>query len=141
MSQDRYQFVFSDLMGSDSAVTMSTNKTASRTLSVSVDDSQLPSVSHGPLSPLIHDLVDLATAVNTADRLTPNRHNQKREISIVLPVRIPDALVSISEDVRDILFFLTHDDWDFEFTQRSSIRRTSELQMSLLHEVKSVGTP
>lgn len=92
-----------------------------------------------PLPPELADLVDVAMAVYSADRLIRRRPTGvdpfelcwKRRLSLEIPVRVPKRWhrPEVGQALQNCLEFLTEDDWDFKFVQRKSKGRSSERQL------------
>jgi hypothetical protein len=86
----------------------------------------------------VADLVDLALAVYTADRLVLRRTRGRRgrpqwtrHIRLRLPLRIPELWrdYRVTERLEQLLWFLTTDVWEFDFSRRTTPdRRTSSQQ-------------
>lgn len=83
-------------------------------------------------SPELADLVDVAMAVYTADRVCPrparsNRydHHWHRSLSLRVPVRNPELWQDreLLLKLGDVLAFMTDDDWEFEFCERVGVHR------------------
>jgi len=76
-------------------------------------------------SPELADLVDVAMAVYTADRVCPRRpsephrydHYWHRRITLEIPVRRPECWTDpiIQHHLDEALTFLTEDDWELKF--------------------------
>jgi len=93
---------------------------------VKVDDSQLRYQSTTP--PQVADLVDLASAIYVADRLSIRKKDCKRYIQVELPVRHRELFqkLSLMELLKNVLYFYTEDNWSFEFQERKGQRRLAE---------------
>lgn len=80
------------------------------------------------MAPEVADLVDLAVAVHTADRMTARRHDLVYHIHVILPLRRYDILCSsfIMDMLEETLSWYTGDRWTFEFTRRGDTRRMAE---------------
>lgn len=88
------------------------------------------------------DLLDVSIAIYVSDRLalreTSGDERQPhdrwhRRLNLVIPVRDPSKWnqVEISEDLQDLLHFLTDDHWTFKFVLRRHDPRQVESQASL----------
>ncbi len=69
------------------------------------------------ISALLADLIDLATAVYVADRLTSRKDNKTQRILVKLPLRSYElrTQISIHETLHDLLYWFTEDLWSFQF--------------------------
>ena len=78
------------------------------------------------------DLLDAAMAVYAADRRSPRdfkkENTGQRRIHLRLAVREPELWASdeISEQLRELLIWLSEDVWSFEFVRRESIPSPAE---------------
>ena len=63
-----------------------TNQTHNDLL-VAVDDGQLSLINYKAIPPLLADLIDIATAIHMADRLSKSNGNMPRRILLRLPLR------------------------------------------------------
>lgn len=72
------------------------------------------------LSPLCLDLVDIATAVYMTDIAVLRGRNEQwvRNLSLTVPVREPGFWRERASDLSYLLYVLTHDGVQFEFTKR-----------------------
>ena len=84
-------------------------------------------------TPDLADLVDVALAVYTADRLCPRRvgqgnhydHYWHRKLHVEVAVRASERWQDkqVVMRLRDLLVFMTEDEWDFRFTPRNEPSR------------------
>ena len=99
-----------------------------------LDDFAFASVFLKQLTPMLADLIEVAHAVHTIDRLSPRRiaHNGwPRELRLRIQVRDPDRWNSLQLSLEMLLGRYTDDLWKLEFVSRAGIERTSELQKPL----------
>jgi hypothetical protein len=67
------------------------------------------------------DLMEIATAVYAADRLTPRDHGDtyqlgwSRRLRLHIPVRQPDRWEKLRGPITELLSWLTDDEWDLHF--------------------------
>lgn len=136
--QLEYVYQFEALGDELSYVILDDFKTGQRNrLKVKVLDKQLLFCSQKRVPAEIADLIDLATAVYTADRLcVTQQRNTPRYIRIILPVRHPDTLnqTKIVKKLHELLHWFTNDQWFFQFVQRQQIGRLPERQYCFLTE-------
>lgn len=94
------------------------------------------------LAPELRDLIEIATAAYLADRFAPRRHPERseqstpvnRQIRLSLPVRLPCSWKGRpAEILRDLMFVLAADVWEFEFT--ASAAESTLPQQSYLLDV------
>lgn len=131
MQPAEYSFQFEDFLDGPSRVHFTeTHRDLRRELLVSLDDSQLPRISFCQLPSLYADLIDLAVAVHIADRYAIGRVDLPRRLNVQLALRNPElfAQSSVTDRLRQVLFWYTADQWDFVFTPRQATGRMSELQ-------------
>lgn len=92
---------------------------------------------------LVADLIDVSAAISVSDRLAlrepigdprPVHDRWHRRIHVVIPVRYPGRWrrPEVVACLRDLLAFLTDDQWTFEFVDRLHVPRQSEVQASFL---------
>ncbi len=86
-----------------------------------------------PIPAEVADLIDVATAIYTADRLSWQNAETQRSLHIRLPLREPDrfAASGTQEHLRRMLHWHTRDAWSFEFIPRRYERRYAEAQAQL----------
>jgi hypothetical protein len=111
-------------------------------VSYEVHDEAIVRVSRLPLPAELADLIDIALAVYTADRICSRRrshadlyHRQwTRNFHVNIPVRDPVLWSGdqLKEMLEGTLWWLTEDNWSFRFTARTRGWRTAELQSQLL---------
>lgn len=97
---------------------------------IRVRDDSLAGLGSGQIPSILADLVDLATAVHTADRVCANKANRVRNIDLVMSVRNLSCVESerIRRQIEECLFHFTHDHWSMRFVERKGYPRISELQ-------------
>ncbi len=81
---------------------------------------------------IIADLIDLAVAIHTSDRLAPQNLNEKeRHLHVILPVRHPELLSAelFQTKLKELLDWATGSQWLFEFQKRKAIGRSVEHQL------------
>jgi len=93
------------------------------------------------LPPELADLVDLALAVYVSDRVAHRRPyhadrsflNWTRRFDLTIPVRDIGRWrdVKLCRQVRDVLWFLTEDDWHIRFIERRGGHHLAEIQQAL----------
>ncbi len=139
MLSPKYTFKFSDINAITPVNVWDHHSGAHGFLHVSLDDTQLNNVFVHPIPPHIVDLVDLGIAIFTADRVAHRHNDVIYRIEIVLPVRCPDVLSreEFRDQLSDLLYWYTGDDWSFDFESRKSAGREMELQRRLLKDAAS----
>jgi 7-cyano-7-deazaguanine synthase in queuosine biosynthesis len=99
-----------------------------------VDDREIADEVACLLPPLMADLVDIALAVHTADRLALRTldcsNNWSRHLELRICVRCPEMWRDVLRDGRleKLLAFLTEDVWQMAFVPRRDTLRRSEVQ-------------
>jgi 7-cyano-7-deazaguanine synthase in queuosine biosynthesis len=99
-----------------------------------VDDREIADEVASMLPPLMADLVDIALAVHTADRLALRTlncsNNWGRRLELRICVRCPDIWTNVLREGRleKLLGFLTEDVWQTAFVPRRDSLRSSEAQ-------------
>jgi 7-cyano-7-deazaguanine synthase in queuosine biosynthesis len=92
-------------------------------LHYALDDAQINRQLGSLLPQDLADLLDISVAAHIADRLAVRDHRTgwHRRLRLVIPVRCAALWQrkAISEALRDILEFLTEDEWVLEFSARS----------------------
>lgn len=80
------------------------------------------------------DLIDLAVSIYVADRHAKGKKGLPRSIRVRLPIRSTGVFLSpsIQEDLNQILFWFTADNWFFEFSKLQHPGRRLERQINLL---------
>ncbi len=84
--------------------------------------------------PVVADLIDLAVAIHTSDRLAfQNLRQEQSRICVVLPVRHPELLSteSLQAKLEKLLEWTTGSRWIFNFQRRSDRERSVIEQASL----------
>lgn len=81
----------------------------------------------GTLTTLEEDLLIVASAIFACDLAFKRgqRENAPRKIELTVPVVNLAAFTSILDELRYILFVLSHDAWDLRFTQRNGAPESS----------------
>lgn len=131
-----YEFVFDEIAGKKSRVQMKDKRNPQKNcFEVDLDDEELL-FSGETVSSLVADILDLALAVYTADRLSVREGDDKCSIDITLPVRNPHWLErpEILESLHETLHWYTEDNWQFHFTSRKGIGRLAEQQIAFPFE-------
>ena len=100
-------------------------------LRVRVNDSEIVNTNTGALTPRLADLIDLLTAVFTADWLLPRSLEETKKILVRLPLREPKYFQQYSQYLQELLRWYTDDIWTFEFCNREARMRPSEQQPRL----------
>jgi 7-cyano-7-deazaguanine synthase in queuosine biosynthesis len=135
-----YTYVFADLTdklktGKVEVFKHHSRRTALKQYSmrVAVEDEQLLKRRLIYMPPMIADCVDIAAAVSIADKLTPRSVRKRTYIHAVIPVRCPEFWNrnDLITELQDLLYWFTRDNWTFEFVQRLSDPRPSEMQPRL----------
>lgn len=135
MFRPDYTYTFSDIGEKAGSVQVDNHRqTAKYWSQIAVKDQQLLSVGYHRVSAEVADLIDIAVAVYTADRLSKRHREQPCHIQLVVPVRCPEIFnrAPIIEELQDVLYGFTEDHWYFSFTKRIAYGRWSELQMSMI---------
>lgn len=102
-----------------------------------IDDMEIADEFASRLPPLMADLVDIASAVHTADRLAVRtvelNSNWCRRLEIKISVRCPEMWTGALElgCIERLLGFLTEDTWQVSFVPRRDSPRGSEVQEHL----------
>ena len=75
----------------------------------------------GPLSALEEDLLTVAAASYVVDLATKRGEREffTRELSVSVPVVHYDAFTKLEEELVNILYFLSSDNWSFEFSPKA----------------------
>jgi len=93
------------------------------------------------LPPIAIDIIDLAIAIDTVDRLIkPDFNKQKSKICVVLPIRNPEKFnsISVQKELSDLLQWSTGNDWKFQFKKCSGLGRRIEQDNLLLPKASPV---
>ncbi len=114
MQNTNYTYLFQSIAEKQDRVDITIHKSGEKTgekrsVSVSANDSQFSDRYSAYLPPGLADLIDIATAVFTADRMTVRRGDMRCSIESTLPLRNPDLYNQphIIEHLRDILYWYT----------------------------------
>lgn len=106
-----------------------------------LQDKHIADALNQKLPPLYADAIDLAIAVHCVDRLSlrgTKKYGWGRNLRLRVPVRCFSVWQSAS--VRDALFeilqFLTQDNWQIDFDQKTGLFRLSESQEHLFEEYR-----
>ena len=130
-----YTFIFSSIQNENGSVRFINRASGIEgTLSVSINDHDFQYRTQKNFPSIVADLVDIAVAIHTADRLTDQPLNKKQVcIQVVLPVRNPDVLngADIMERLTKLLYWATGSRWIFEFQYRKDEGRAVERQSLL----------
>ncbi|ALF52911.1 hypothetical protein ACX27_08630 [Nostoc piscinale CENA21] len=100
---------------------------------INVDDKEFKYRVKADFSPVVADLIDIAIAIYTSDRLAPQNLTEKqRRFHVKLPVRNPEWLSSetFRTKLDDLLTWTTDSKWIFDFQKRIAPERLVE-QLSL----------
>lgn len=136
MSQVSYVYQFDDITESASCVELwRPDRTGSRRVQLHIDDNELLRRATSRLTSVMADAVDLATAVQVADRLTLHCAADRLTIHIILPVRHPEIMGNdpVADLLAEILLWYTGRRWTFDFRPRRSEGRPADLQIHLPH--------
>jgi len=99
-----------------------------------VDDREIADEVARVLPPLLADMVDIALAVHTTDRLAlralDRGSNWSRRLEVAVCVRCPEMWTDVLRERRleKLLSFLTEDAWQLTFVPRQDSLRSSEVQ-------------
>jgi 7-cyano-7-deazaguanine synthase in queuosine biosynthesis len=99
----------------------------------SIDDQQIANGFTTLLNDHVADLVEIAASINACDRLAPHRGHQQRTLIVTIGVRDPDFWnqATIQTGIRNVLEFLTLDEWNCTFVPQQAERRASQRQHHL----------
>jgi hypothetical protein len=117
-----------------------------RPAALSIDDQEIATRFSSAMEPAMADLVDIAVAIHTADRLAiralEGPAHWSRELHLRLSVRHPEKWNSpaFQAHFTSLLNFLTEDLWSLEFSLIRDSRRASETQPYLFPKA-SDGRP
>jgi hypothetical protein len=101
------------------------------TIGINVDDIEFKYRVKAEFPPIVADLIDLAVAIYTSDRLAPQSLTEKqRRFHVILPVRNPELLSAepFLAKLRDLLEWTTDSKWVFDFQKRIAPERLVEHQ-------------
>lgn len=123
-------FEFPDILGKQNIVHfIEYPSVEQKSVIVILDDSSLRYRVQASFPSPVADLMDLALAIHTADRLTvQNLEQDQKHIHITLPVRNPEQMshTDVQDALTDLLTWSTGKKWSFEFTPRQSCGRNIE---------------
>ncbi|MEH2159099.1 7-cyano-7-deazaguanine synthase [Nostoc sp.] len=100
---------------------------------INVDDTELKYRVKADFPAIVADLIDIAVAIYTSDRLAPQNLTEKqRRFHVKLPVRHPELLSAetFRTKLDDLLTWTTDSKWVFDFQKRIAPERLVE-QLSL----------
>jgi Queuosine biosynthesis protein QueC len=101
------------------------------TVGINVDDREFTYRVRAEFPAVVADLIDLAVAIYTSDRLAPQSLTEKqRRFHVILPVRHPELLSaeSFRTKLDDLLKWTTDSEWVFDFQKRIAPERLVEHQ-------------
>ena len=110
-----------------------------RTVGINVLDYEFKYRVQAEFPAIIADIIDLAVAIHTSDRLAPQNLNEKeRYLHVILPVRHPESLSAepFQTKLKELLYWATGSQWVFEFQKRKAIGRPVEQQLLFATEPK-----
>ena len=101
---------------------------------VTIDDAAIAEWLGRPVGPAVADLIELVAAVQLVDRMErrpPALHggdSWARELCVVVGVRDPEMWRAdgVSQQLRELMVWLTDDDWAIEFAARDAPVRPGE---------------
>lgn len=79
------------------------------------------------LSPLVIDLLEIASIIFVADQYFPGNRNQFREIEALIPVRQPKIWKKAAWKLQETIAFLTQDSYEFHFVKRKTESMTNKI--------------
>lgn len=114
---------------------------------LAIDDAVIAGRLGRSVVPAVADLIEVAAAVQFVDRMERRPlamhggDSWARQISLTIGVREPDRwrADSVDRQLRELLAWLTDDEWDIEFTRRSAPSRPSE-SLLFLFETQPQGS-
>lgn len=101
------------------------------TIGINVDDIEFKYRVKAEFPPIVADLIDIAVAIYTSDRLAPQSLTEKqRRFYVILPVRHPELLNTepFLTKLDDLLKWTTDSKWVFDFQKRIAPERLVEHQ-------------
>ena len=101
------------------------------TIGINVDDIEFKYRVKAEFPPIVADLIDIAVAIYTSDRLAPQSLTEKqRRFHVILPVRHPELLNTepFLTKLDDLLKWTTDSEWVFDFQKRIAPERLVEHQ-------------
>lgn len=86
------------------------------------------------MSDIVYDLLTISSALFTADRLTKPAYNLPSSIEVEIPVLCVDvfSMSHIRKCLRDLLYWMTGDNWEFKFVPVNQVRQSVRSRL-LLH--------
>jgi len=86
------------------------------------------------MSDIVYDLLTISSAIFTADRLTKLSYNLPSSIEVEIPVLCVDvfSMSHIHKCFRDLLYWMTGDNWEFKFVPVNRVRQSVRSRL-LLH--------
>src|SRR6266567_4860950 len=132
-----YTFVFSPIKDKHSSVQVinyrGSQSQASFAIQVGAHDYDLLIKSNRRIPSISADLIDVATAIYIADRISIRQDDMPCKIGITIPVRNINIMreSNIIKKFQDILEWYTNDFWTIEFTHYDELGRLSEIQIPL----------
>ena len=101
------------------------------TIGINVNDIEFKYRVKAEFPPIVADLIDIAVAIYTSDRLAPQSLTEKqRRFHVILPVRHPELLNTepFLTKLDDLLKWTTDSEWVFDFQKRIAPERLVEHQ-------------
>lgn len=101
------------------------------TVGINIEDTEFKYRVKGEFPAIVADIIDLAVAIHTSDRLAPqNLTGKQRRFYVVLPVRHPELLNAepFRTKLDDLLKWVTDSQWIFDFQKRIAPERQVEHQ-------------
>lgn len=136
LSSSDYTLIFSSVQNDDGSVRFINRASGvEEAIGVSINDHDFRYRTQKEFPSIVADLIDIAVAIHTTDRLTQQPLEGKQTyIQVVLPVRNPDFLngADIVEKLTKLLYWTTGSRWVFEFLNRKDEGRAVERQSLLL---------
>ena len=127
-----YTFHFEPVLNSNGSVRFIDHSQCNDlTVGINVDDTEFRYRVKAEFPAIVADLVDLAVAIHTSDRLAPQNLSEKqRRLHVVLPVRHPELLSAepFRTKLDDLLKWVTDSEWVFDFQRRIATQREVEHQ-------------
>jgi len=127
-----YTLHFQPVLNSNGSVTFVDHSQDKKlTVGINVDDTEFKYRVKAEFPAIIADLIDLAVAIYTSDRLAPQSLTEKqRRFHVILPVRHPELLTAETflKKLDDLLQWTTDSAWVFDFQKRIAPERFVEHQ-------------
>ncbi|MCW5319531.1 hypothetical protein GTQ43_40100 [Nostoc sp. KVJ3] len=104
------------------------------TIGINVDDTEFKYRVKAQFPAIVADLIDLAVAIYTSDRLAPQSLTKKqRRFYVILPLRHPELFSAepFRTKLDDLLKWTTDSEWVFDFQKRIAPERLVEQHQSL----------